>query len=223
MTLKEVLAELARWQARRTFRAGKVKAATAAVTSAFKAFKASEERLNKWQMLLVEAEVQVTELKKRAHALQFSETLSHEAIQFIINEEGAVPFAYNDPANNATFGIGHLLHLGPVTEADRIQWGTRQNPKPELVIPTFKEDLKKYEAAVREAVTPKLKLHEYAALVSLCFNIGIGGFRNSTVVKRLNAGDYNGAASAILMWNRPSILIPRRERERKLFLTGQYK
>jgi lysozyme len=43
------------------------------------------------------------------------------------------------------------------------------------------------------------------------------------MVKRINAGDFRGAADAILMWNKPSILIPRRRRERELFLNGTYR
>jgi lysozyme len=62
-----------------------------------------------------------------------------------------------------------------------------------------------------------------AAELSLCFNVGTGGFRSSTVVKRLNGGDFAGAADAILMWSKPSILVPRRRRERELFLNGTYR
>jgi lysozyme len=43
------------------------------------------------------------------------------------------------------------------------------------------------------------------------------------VVKRINAGDFRGAADAILMWDKPSTLIPRRRRERELFLNGTYR
>ena len=89
-----------------------------------------------------------------------------------------------------------------------------------LVERVLREDLARYEQAVREAVKKPLKPHQFDALLSLAFNIGTGGFRRSTVVKRLNAGDFLGAADAILMWNKPAILIPRRRRERELFLNG---
>ncbi|ELI8281136.1 glycoside hydrolase family protein, partial [Yersinia enterocolitica] len=60
-------------------------------------------------------------------------------------------------------------------------------------------------------------------LCSLIFNIGPTAFANSTVLKRLNDGDYQGAADAFLMWkkagNNPDILLPRRQRERALFLS----
>lgn len=148
--------------------------------------------------------------------------MSSKGLNMLIREEGSVPYAYNDPAGHATFGVGHLIHHGPVTVADQRKWGTRSHPKTSLVMPTLRKDIRKYEDAVRKAVRRGLSQHEFDALVSLCFNIGTGGFASSTVVRRLNAGDKRGAADAILMWDNPSMLRPRRERERRLFLTGRY-
>jgi GH24 family phage-related lysozyme (muramidase) len=156
--------------------------------------------------------------------LQSAKRVSAKGLAFLIAEEGFIPHAYNDPAGHATFGVGHLLHLGPVTQADRAQWGTKARPKPRaLVERVLREDLAQYERAVREAVNRPLTPHQFDALLSLAFNIGTGGFRRSTVVKRLNAGDFRGAADAFLMWNKPAILIPRRRRERELFLHGTYR
>jgi lysozyme len=156
--------------------------------------------------------------------LQSAKQVSPKGLAFLIAEEGFIPHAYNDPANHATFGVGHLLHLGPVTAADRAKWGTKAKPMPRaLVERVLREDLARYEQAVREAVKKPLKPHQFDALLSLAFNIGTGGFRRSTVVKRVNAGDFRGAADAILMWNKPAILIPRRRRERELFLNGTYR
>ncbi|HVM46172.1 MAG TPA: glycoside hydrolase family protein [Candidatus Thermoplasmatota archaeon] len=150
--------------------------------------------------------------------------MSARGIGFLIHEEGFVPYAYNDPAGHATFGVGHLLHHGPVTAADRVKWGTPENPKPRsLVRRVLRRDLRRFERAVREAVNRPLKQHEFDALVSLAFNIGVAGFQGSTVVRELNAGRRRKAARAILMWNKPAILKPRRRRERRLFLRGYAK
>ena len=82
---------------------------------------------------------------------------------------------------------------------------------------------------MRRAVRVTLTEEQRAALISLTFNIGSGGFLSSTVLRRLNAGNYEGAADAFLMWNkitrngvkeRDQGLVNRRERERLLFLTG---
>ena len=61
-------------------------------------------------------------------------------------------------------------------------------------------------------------------MVSLCYNIGPTGFKNSTVVRKLNDNDYSGASNAILMWNKAGGkvskgLVNRRNAERELFLT----
>jgi GH24 family phage-related lysozyme (muramidase) len=166
---------------------------------------------------------QVADAKKViARHTPMAQHMSTRGLEMLIREEGSIPYAYNDPAGHATFGVGHLIHYGPVTAADQRKWGTRSHPKTSLVLPTLKKDIKKYESAVRKAVKVPLKQHEFDALVSLCFNIGTGGFSSSTVVHRLNAGDKRGAADAILMWDNPSMLRPRRERERRLFLTGRY-
>lgn len=157
--------------------------------------------------------------------LQAAKQASPKGLAFLIAEEGFVPWAYNDPANHATFGVGHLLHRGPVTAADRAQWGTKAKPMPRaLVERVLREDLaSRYEPAVCEAVKRPLKPHQFDALLSLCFNIGTGGFKQSTVVRRLNEGDFAGAADAILMWSKPAILAPRRRRERELFLNAKYR
>jgi GH24 family phage-related lysozyme (muramidase) len=164
-------------------------------------------------------------LDRQIARLQPATSASAKGLAFLIAEEGFVPYAYNDPANHATFGVGHLLHRGPVTAADRAQWGTKAKPKPRaLVEQVLRDDLaRRYEPAVKDAVKRPLQPHQFDALLSLCFNIGTGGFKGSTVVKRLNAGDFAGAADAILLWNKPSILIPRRRRERELFLNGVYR
>jgi len=153
--------------------------------------------------------------------------LSDEGEDFLIREEGVRRYAYNDPAGHATFGVGHLIHKGPVTLADKRHWGTRENPKPmSFVKEILRNDLKDFEKAVRDAVKVPLKQHEFDALISLAFNIGIGGFKSSEVVKHLNAGRRRKAGRAFLNWRRagndPDLLLPRRKRERRLFRRGKY-
>jgi GH24 family phage-related lysozyme (muramidase) len=151
--------------------------------------------------------------------------MSPSGLDFLVAQEGFIPYAYNDSQGHATFGVGHLLHHGPVTAADRAKWGTKANPKPRaLVLKLLRDDLaKRFEPAVREAVKRPLKAHQFDALVSMAFNIGAGGFRGSTVVKRLNAGDFHGAADAMMMWRKPPEIIPRRRREQRLFVDGAYR
>ena len=76
-----------------------------------------------------------------------------------------------------------------------------------------------YAGHVAAVVTVPLADHQADALISLCYNIGPAAFARSSVVKRLAKGDYPGAAEAILMWNRPAALIPRRQAEYDQFRT----
>lgn len=63
----------------------------------------------------------------------------------------------------------------------------------------LEKDVKPFEKAVSNAVKVPLTQKQYDALVHLAFNIGTEAFKNSTVVKRLNAGDMEGAKAA---WGR---------------------
>jgi GH24 family phage-related lysozyme (muramidase) len=151
--------------------------------------------------------------------------MSQKGLDFLIAQEGFIPYAYNDSRGHATFGVGHLLHHGGVTAADRKQWGTKQSPEPRaLVLKVLREDLaERFEPAVRETVKTPVKEHQFDALVSFAFNIGTNGFKGSTVAKRLNSKDFSGAADAMLMWRKPPEIVPRRRRERELFLNAAYR
>lgn len=177
-----------------------------------------------WLKLYQQAKTMVAARGKQIVALKPT-AMSPKGVDFLIREEGFVPYAYNDPANNATFGVGHLLHLGPVTQTDRNKWGTKAHPSSrDHVVAVLEQDLHdKYEAAVRSATGGKLtKPYQFDAATSLAFNIGTGGFSSSTVAREIRAGHLQKAADAFLMWDKPAMLKPRRERERTLFLTGKY-
>ena len=137
--------------------------------------------------------------------------IAESTLAFITKEEGSRNKAYKDSKGLPTIGVGHLIkadepHLLNATLTD------------EQVKELLKSDLKWCSEAVESSIKVPLTQKQFDALYSLCFNIGEGAFRKSTVVKRLNAGDYKGAADAIEMWNKPAVLIPRRKREKALFL-----
>jgi lysozyme len=64
------------------------------------------------------------------------------------------------------------------------------------------KDINTYEGAVKKCVAVPLAQNEYDAYLSLAYNIGTGAFCSSTLVKKLNAGDYVGACSEILRWDK---------------------
>jgi lysozyme len=88
----------------------------------------------------------------------------------------------------------------------------------------FKDTLTTYEKAVTKAVKIPLEQYEFDALVSLCYNIGVGNLVSSTLVRLLNEDEARiEVAGQFLRWNRAggaviSGLTRRREAEREMFL-----
>ena len=87
----------------------------------------------------------------------------------------------------------------------------------------FRKELAKHEAAINRLTTVDLSQNQFDSLVSLSYNVGIGAVSNSTVLKRLNKGDANGAAEAFARFNKAGGgvvqgLVARRASEASLFL-----
>ncbi|GJE46645.1 glycoside hydrolase family protein [Methylobacterium soli] len=131
----------------------------------------------------------------------------------LVGREALKTRAYKDSVGVWTVGVGHTSAAGPPA----VTAGLTISEAEALAI--FDRDLVKYEATVDQAVKVPLADHERDALVSICFNIGQGGFAKSTFVKRLNAGDRAGCAAAIMSWTKNKELISRRTAERDQFLT----
>lgn len=148
--------------------------------------------------------------------------MSERGIALIKQFEGRRLGAYRDIAGVWTIGYGHTGE--DVRPGDLIT--------PERAEELLRVDLMRFERGVRERVSVPLNQHQFDALVSLAFNIGLDAFGRSTVRKRLNRHDYKGAADAFLMWKladldrdgktEPHEIAPglkrRREAERALFL-----
>jgi lysozyme len=131
----------------------------------------------------------------------------------LVSREALKTTAYKDSVGIWTIGVGHTSAAGPPTVTPGLVITQAE------ALDIFARDLVQYEAAVDQAVTVPMADHERDALVSICYNIGPGGFRKSTFVKRLNAGDRAGCAAAIMSWRKPSEIISRRTAERDQFLT----
>lgn len=160
--------------------------------------------------------------------------VSDQGLRFIADCEGAVKrgdrhVLYNDPVGHCTIGYGHLVHLGNCngSEPEEFKRGLTEDE----AIALKRQDARRFVDAINRLVTVPLTQNQFDALVSLVFNIGEGqgGFEDSTLRRRLNVGDYAGAADAFLMWNKAELpdgrlvemegLTNRRKKERSLFLT----
>jgi lysozyme len=210
MNLSQLKNSRALWLARERYRYAKWR------FYRYKSKRPSVERMalrRKWWALYEQARDQRVNRDRQISAFD-ARAISKQGIERIVSEEGVVLHGYNDPAGHCTIGVGHLIHRGGCTASELARRLTRAQ-----ALQLLDDDLDRFEKAVREAVKVPVGQNEFDAMVSLAFNIGEGGFRGSTVVKRLSVGDRRGAADAFLMWDNPSMLRPRRERERRLFLS----
>lgn len=135
----------------------------------------------------------------------------------IAEREGNKLEAYRCSAGVLTIGVGHTSAAGmPI-----VKQGMRITAEESDEI--LSRDLATFEKGVLDAVKAPLTQNQFDALVSLAFNIGVGAFKKSTLVKRLNERNYAAAAERFLDWNKAGGrvlkgLTTRRYSERAQFL-----
>jgi lysozyme len=89
-----------------------------------------------------------------------------------------------------------------------IGWGHTATARPGLVISQakadalFLDDLDTFERAVNKLVKVPLTQNQFDALVSFTYNLGAGALERSTLLKRLNAGDYDAVPDQLMRWNK---------------------
>jgi lysozyme len=151
--------------------------------------------------------------------------IDERGIKLIKDFESFSATKYLCPAKLLTIGWGHVIKPGEsFAEPMSIDEAN------ELLI----DDIGEFEYLAERHIKAELTDSMYAAFISILFNVGPGGKtkdgilklrdgRKSTLLRKLNSGDYEGAADAFLAWNKiagvPSRgLARRREAERELFL-----
>ena len=137
--------------------------------------------------------------------------ISQEGIALIKKFEGCELEAYKCAAGVLTIGYGHTKG---VTDGMQI---TKAEADEMLV-----EELATYEGYVSDAVNNQLDQCMFDALVSWTYNLGPTNLRSSTMLKVLNAGEYDEVPAQMKRWNKASGkvlegLIRRREAESLLF------
>lgn len=135
-----------------------------------------------------------------------------KGLELIKHFEGLRLKSYQCSAAVWTIGYGHTAGVKPgdlitTEEADAF----------------LRQDIAESERSVSRYVSVPLTQHQFDALVSFTFNLGSGNLRTSTLLKKLNTGDYPAAAEEFLRWvnaggKKLSGLVRRREAERALFL-----
>lgn len=137
--------------------------------------------------------------------------ISKNGIDLIKKYEGCRLTAYKCPSGVYTIGYGHT---NGVKKGQRI---TQRQAEAYL-----REDVKKFENGVNKYVSAPLTQNQFDALVSFCFNCGLGAFKTSALRKKLNAKDYAGAGKELLRWNKAKGVVleglkQRRKAEKDLF------
>lgn len=135
-------------------------------------------------------------------------------VNLIKEFEGCKLTAYKDSVGIPTIGIGTTLGVKMgmcITESQAIEF--------------LERDLAKFEKAINEAVKVQISQPMFDALACFTYNVGPGAMAKSTLIKKLNAGDFKGAADAFMSWDKAggrqlAGLTRRRAAERDLFLTG---
>lgn len=161
--------------------------------------------------------------------------VSASGLHLIAGYEGFVPTPYNDAADNATIGYGHLIHTGPVTPGDRERFGTWTVAKGLTVLEADAQlAVHELNAAVKVSlgVIPARRQARFDALVSLVFNIGVGAFAGSSLLHAINQKgaprDWTPLGPMWLAWCHAGGrvlpgLLERRKTEFAIFRTGKYK
>ena len=147
-----------------------------------------------------------------------SMSVSNKGVDLICEFEGKRLVAYDDGVGIWTIGFGTIKYPNGV----RVKKGdtcTLEQAKDYM-----RHDLIEFEHTVNSSVKVPLNQNQFDALVSLAYNIGSNAFKSSTLVKKLNTGDYQGAADQFNVWvnaggKRMQGLANRRDKEKLLFLS----
>ena len=113
--------------------------------------------------------------------------------------EGCKLKAYRCPAGILTIGYGHTSAAGApeVTEGMTITQKDAEN--------ILKNDLGKYEQPVAAMVKVELEQNQFDVLVDFVYNAGVGALKSSTLLKRVNAGDFDAVPDELMKWTKGKI------------------
>lgn len=143
---------------------------------------------------------------------------SEKGMALIKQFEGCKLTAYQDSVGVWTIGYGWTQPVDgkPIRAGMTIKQETAER--------LLKTGLVSYESDVSRLVKVVLTQGQFDALVSFTYNLGPRSLSTSTLLRKLNAGDYAGAADEFLRWNKAggkvlNGLTRRREAERALFLS----
>lgn len=116
------------------------------------------------------------------------------ATAFISNFEGFAPVGHHDPIDPKGVNTVCYGHIEDVKIGDKY---TKLECQDMLA-----KDLPRYDAMVQKCVHVSMPPHRHAAILSFTYNVGGGALCKSSVARKLNAGDVNGACEALMLYTK---------------------
>jgi len=141
--------------------------------------------------------------------------INGEGLKLVRKSEGFYSKPYLDPVKIPTIGYGTIQYPNgkpvtmkdpPITEAQAEEY--------------LRHEVKEKEDAVRKMVKVPLNENQFSSLVSFSYNVGTGALQDSTLLKKLNAGDYDGAAGEFGKWNKGTVKNPKTGKKERVELRG---
>lgn len=134
--------------------------------------------------------------------------------------EGLSLEAYHDPVGFPTIGYGHLLSREPFVPLN--QWSPISKDE---AIALLQQDMRKAYRSITILIKVELSYAQQAALMDFCFNCGAGNLQASTLLRKVNQGEFEAVPDQFRRWiyaggQRLGGLIKRREAESNLWLSN---
>jgi len=136
------------------------------------------------------------ELRVKSAAGSKSSPTGSNLADFVLSHEGIRNQVYKDIAGKETIGIGHLVKPG-----EDFSKGITDAQAHDLLA----QDLADARAAVDKYVKVALTSHQRDALTDFAFASGAGSLQKSTLLQKLNVGDYAGADAEFARWNHADV------------------
>ena len=138
-------------------------------------------------------------------------------LELIKEFEGFSANAYLCPAKIPTIGYGNTFW----EDGRKVKLGEQISKTNALELLELVAN-KDFADKIFPLIKVKVSQNQFDAMVSLAYNIGVGNFSKSTLLKKVNSGDFDGASNEFLKWNKSGGkellgLTRRREREKDLF------
>jgi GH24 family phage-related lysozyme (muramidase) len=152
-------------------------------------------------------------------------SVSTNGVAMIKRFEGFRGNLYNDPVGHCSVGYGELVHRGNCN-GDASEQPYQNGITEERATELLRQRLNDFQRLINDTVTVELNQNQYDALVSFSYNVGSGNFRQSTLLRLLNQGNYGAVPTELRKWTKGRVngqlvdlpgLVNRRNEEAALF------